>query len=201
MTINAPPETVDGRRERTRKNREALVRAMVELVRETGARPTAAEVAERAGLSRRTVFRLFEDMESVRTAAHGYVQAQVQERFPAPALQSLEAQSRITAFTSHLASVYEFISPIRRLGERGRGKSETRNRQLRSDRAARRRRVSAAFSDLLDSCDESERGTRLAAVDLLCSWQSWNRLREHQHCSIKKAQRIVETGLRRLLID
>ena len=201
MTISTSPEAIDGRRDRTRKNREALVRAMLELVRETGARPTAEEVAERAGLSRRTVFRLFEDMESVRVAAHAHVQAQVQERFPAPALQSLEAQSRITAFTSHLASVHEFISPIRRLVERQRGNTEARNRQLRSDRAARRRRVSAAFSGLLDSCGESERESRLAAVDLLCSWQSWNRLREHQHRSIKKARGIVETGLRRLLID
>ena len=52
--------------------------------REEGNVPSAEEVAIRAGLSRRTVFRLFEDMESLHIAACDHQRAEVLARFPAP---------------------------------------------------------------------------------------------------------------------
>lgn len=58
----------DGRRMRTERGRSAVVEALFELVNE-GNHPTVAQVAERAGVSERTVFRYFPDREAMYTAA------------------------------------------------------------------------------------------------------------------------------------
>lgn len=55
----------DGRRERSRCSRSKIVAAMIELVRNGDVSPQAARVAEVAGLGVRSVFRHFEDMETL----------------------------------------------------------------------------------------------------------------------------------------
>ena len=55
----------DGRKVRRHKNRHRIVAAMLELVRDGAISPGAEEVAERAGVGLRTVFRHFDDMDSL----------------------------------------------------------------------------------------------------------------------------------------
>lgn len=53
----------DGRRKRGDQSRRQIVDAMIELVRSGEMSPSAAQVAERAGVGLRTVFRHFDEME------------------------------------------------------------------------------------------------------------------------------------------
>ena len=55
----------DGRRARGHVSRSRIVAAMIELVREGCVAPTAEQVALRADVGLRTVFRHFDDMESL----------------------------------------------------------------------------------------------------------------------------------------
>src|ERR1700689_2883238 len=50
----------DGRRLRRDRNREAVVDALLDLYSEGNLRPSTAEIAERAGISPRSLFRYFE---------------------------------------------------------------------------------------------------------------------------------------------
>ena len=59
----APP--TDGRARRRERNREAVVAALLELYREGRLQPSADEVAERAGVSVRSVFRYLDDTEAM----------------------------------------------------------------------------------------------------------------------------------------
>jgi len=59
----------DGRTLRRSRNRDAVIDAFLELVREGKLNPGAAQIAERAGVSHRSVFRYFDDLNDlVRTA-------------------------------------------------------------------------------------------------------------------------------------
>lgn len=58
------PET-DGRRARSVASRSRIIEAMVELIAAGNPNPSAATVAERAGITLRSVYRLFEDKESI----------------------------------------------------------------------------------------------------------------------------------------
>lgn len=66
--ITAPqvePDRVDGRRERGRSSHKRIVEAMMELVVAGDLSPSAARVAEEAGIGLRTVFRHFDDMDAL----------------------------------------------------------------------------------------------------------------------------------------
>ena len=64
--MNAP---VDGRTLRRSRNRDSVIAALLELIREGNLHPGAAQIAERAGVSHRSVFRYFDDLDDlVRTA-------------------------------------------------------------------------------------------------------------------------------------
>ncbi|RYD83835.1 MAG: TetR/AcrR family transcriptional regulator, partial [Sphingomonadales bacterium] len=58
-------EEADGRRQRSNRSRDQIVRAMIDLVRAGEMQPAAARVAEKANVGLRTVFRHFEEMETL----------------------------------------------------------------------------------------------------------------------------------------
>src|SRR3954470_18279608 len=57
-----PTETVDGRTARATRTREAVVSAVLDLVNEGNPKPTAREIADRAGVSLRSVYVHFDDL-------------------------------------------------------------------------------------------------------------------------------------------
>ena len=59
------PARPDGRRASRERNRIAVVDALLDLYAEGNLRPGAGEVARRAGLSRRSVFRYFDDLDDL----------------------------------------------------------------------------------------------------------------------------------------
>jgi AcrR family transcriptional regulator len=59
------PKQRDGRRSRTVETRKRIVRAVAELVQAGKVAPTAEEVSARASVGLRTVFRHFDDMDSL----------------------------------------------------------------------------------------------------------------------------------------
>ena len=70
-------EHVDGRTLRRTRNRTAVIAALLEIIREGNLRPGASEIADRAGVSHRSIFRYFDDLDDlVRTAIdHAFEQA------------------------------------------------------------------------------------------------------------------------------
>jgi len=61
--------STDGRSLRRERNRDSVIEALLDLVREGNIDPGGAEIAERAGVSHRSVFRYFDDLgDLIRTA-------------------------------------------------------------------------------------------------------------------------------------
>src|SRR3954452_14599170 len=56
---------IDGRAARSQRTREAVVEALLALLRDGNPRPTAKEIAERAGVSLRSVYVHFDDVEDL----------------------------------------------------------------------------------------------------------------------------------------
>ncbi len=84
----APPKgdakRVDGRRERGRSSHKRIVEAMMELVVGGDLAPSAARVAEEAGIGLRTVFRHFDDMDSLYAEITATITEQVMPIVMAP---------------------------------------------------------------------------------------------------------------------
>ena len=75
---DVPDVITDGRQLRRERNREAVVEALLDLYREGNLRPSTEEIATRAGLSPRSLFRYFDDVDDLtRTAVrHQHERAQ-----------------------------------------------------------------------------------------------------------------------------
>jgi AcrR family transcriptional regulator len=187
---------VDGRTQRRARNREAVVEAILGLLDEGVAQPTAQDVATRSGVSIRSIFRLFEDMEALHWAA---IERQTQRL--GELLVDLPTDGpladRIAAVTANRAEVFESISPVRRLANRLAPTSRPISGELsRLGRFLRTQLVTTFAPEL------RRRGAHellLDALDAATSWDTWERLRVRQHLSTDEARRTVALTVTALL--
>ena len=77
-------ENPDGRRRRADTSRQRIVDAMMELMKAGEIAPSAETIALKAGVGRRTVFRLFSDMETVYAEIQHAMLARIEPLFSAP---------------------------------------------------------------------------------------------------------------------
>src|SRR5277367_2114289 len=114
MPLNKQPEVaVDGRRLRGQRTQIKVLEALLELVAEGEMRPTAQAVSNRAGVSLRTVYHHFEDVEDVRRRALELQRSRYQAGYRSidPALP---LEERIETFCRQVSRFFEAITPIRR---------------------------------------------------------------------------------------
>jgi AcrR family transcriptional regulator len=64
-----PIDGGDGRSLRRKRNRDAVITALIDLIREGDLTPTVSKIADRAAVSHRSVFRYFEDLNDLARTA------------------------------------------------------------------------------------------------------------------------------------
>jgi len=185
----------DGRVERGARNRERIVEALFELVRAGELQPTAEQVAARAGVGTRTVFRHFDDMESLRAE----VSARLEEE-AAPLLERTLGDGDLEQRTRDLIAgrieFFERIAPFKSAGDLHRWRS----RFLQQSHASVVRRLR---SDLVRALPELARARPdcLEALDLVTSFEAWDRLRSEQRLGRQRARAAIELAALAILRD
>jgi AcrR family transcriptional regulator len=192
----------DGRRLRAARNHEAVVGAVLDIVRERApdamSLPGAAEVAARAGVSERTVFRHFADLDSLFMAAAAR-QRPAHETYVGPRPDAPDVAARIAALVRLRSKLYEEIAPVRRVAIH---LSHTRPivvEQLAQAYAAARAQVADVFAPELSRADPRRRLLLLDALDLATSWTTWDTLRTNQGCSVDRTRKVITEILTALL--
>src|SRR4051794_27876371 len=109
-------ELIDGRRARGERNKDAVVEAILDLLRQGVERPTADTIAARSGVSVRSVFRHFDDLESLYAAAVEVHSERIGSLFEPPPPEGPAAE-RIDALATRRSRLFEEMTPIRRVGE------------------------------------------------------------------------------------
>ncbi|MEM7434175.1 MAG: TetR/AcrR family transcriptional regulator [Myxococcota bacterium] len=191
------PTPTDGRKQRAERHKEAVLRALLRVVREQGQVPTVADLAERAGVSRRTVFRLFDDMESLHVAATALQRSEVIERFPPPFPLGQSLDKRVALLVSHRAGVYEFIRPLRRVAEALKEQSTF----VLNDIAQTHRELQMHAVLMVGDALATEPGARQraeSALGLATGFSSWRASREEAGLSVDDAKGVMETLVRGL---
>ena len=183
----------DGRVARSQRTREAVVGALLALLSEGNPRPTAREIAERAGVSLRSVYVHFDDVEDL------YCEAARQEgQALAGLLRQLPADgpfdARLAAFVDQRVLLFETIGPVRRAAALQEPFSPSLSRILVNGRRFAREETARVFARELDG-----RADRLAAADLVSSGEAWEQLRVHQGLDPDTARGVVRETLTRVL--
>ena len=174
-------ETVDGRARRSERSRHAIVTAFFELIGAGNPQPTAQQVAARAGVGLRSVFRHFEDMDSL--------YAELIERVQAAALPLLRdppqtgtLEERALEIVRHRSAFFEALSPFKRSGDIVRHRSVFLQRQHGAVVRELRDRLLRGLPEL-DAAPEAVTD----ALDAALSFEIWDRLRRDQKLSRERA--------------
>jgi AcrR family transcriptional regulator len=184
-------EEPDGRRRRTERSKTAIAKALMEALRETGQPPTAEDIAVRAKVSRRSVFRLFEQMDDLYAEVIELIQAEVRARLDGPGLPGLPLPERITGFIGRLTALYEDVTPMRRHAERLRGKYPIIDARLLQDNKDLARYIEVLFGKNVKAKHRAELTSIVSALELALSWQAWDTLRTTQGLSAGKAREVI----------
>ena len=158
--------------------------AVLTLIAEGHPRPSTAEIAERSGVSVRSVFRHFDDLDSLATLA---VSRQVERILPLLDLGPLPVgrAERIELLVSRRAELFEQIGAIRRVGEQLASTSDVLRDHLEQSRRWMRDQVAAVFAPELDIAAAPD--ALLDALEAVSSWPLWVQLREEQGHPVARA--------------
>ena len=180
----APPKP-DGRLMRSERSREAIVKAMLELIEEGNLSPTAQQTADRASVGIRSVFRHFEDMESIFAYADELTQPRIQDLF-SDGDRNGSLSERILHATEQRARGYEAIKQVI-LSTQAR---LWRSKVLQKNYERSQRRLRKDLGDWLPEMKNLSRSRR-EAIEAVTSFENWHRLRQHQSLSKKKSIQVI----------
>jgi TetR/AcrR family transcriptional regulator, regulator of autoinduction and epiphytic fitness len=194
----AAQPTLDGRSARAARTRDAVVRALLGLIADGDLRPTAGRIAERAGISLRSVYVHFDDLDDLFVAASHEQRARVAGLVRALPTDGPFAD-RLTAFVEQRTRVLEAIAPVAKataLQEPCSPALATASRRARRQGRAELQRV---FASELDGFDPAAREQTLDACDALTSSEAWDHLRVRRGLAPNAAAATVHAALHRLL--
>ncbi len=184
---------VDGRRQRSERNRQKIIAAMFDLVRAGDMEPSAVRVAEHAQVGLRTVFRHFEDLDSIYREMAEQMEARILPQISKP-LKAEDWQGRIKELMRRRIRVFEEIMPLRISASLRRYRSEF----LMEGHMRFTQRERDIISYVLPE-EISNDPVLLSAFDSTLSFATWRRMRQDQSMSRVKATRVVETMLDALI--
>jgi TetR/AcrR family transcriptional regulator of autoinduction and epiphytic fitness len=170
--MDATPTNSDGRLARRERTRQAIVAAHMALIEEGDVSPTGARIAARAGVSLRTFWLTFEDMDQLFDAVGSAVLLRMQdEHEPVPAGLALPA--RIEAYCRQRARLLELIGPFALASARRAPFSAVLRSYEREHVQRFAHEIVTLFAAELPE-DEVARAPYVQAMTVATTWASWS---------------------------
>jgi AcrR family transcriptional regulator len=189
----APTPVADGRRRRGQDNRAKIVSAMLEIIHAGDLAPSAEQVAQRADVGLRTVFRHFQDMESLFREMSVVIMSELQAVAETP-FRSADWRERVVELVERRGWAFEKVGPFLRATSL----LQRRAKYMDVDHA----RLVTALREILRRQlppEVARDQLKLEALDLLLSFEAWSRLRREQDLTPKRAREVLTAAVRRLL--
>lgn len=178
----------DGRSERTERSKNAIVEALLSLYVDGILVPTAQEVADRSGLGIRTVFRHFNEMESLFTAGDTFLYKNIVETSMPNLTDSL--QVRCEQLVAVRAKNCARIRPYILAAHAQAWKYKVLRKNYRKLCAKFKQRMFDYIPEL-----QNKPAAIVDSIEMLLSFESWNRLRHIQNLSQKETKAVMLTSL------
>jgi AcrR family transcriptional regulator len=157
-----------------------VVDSLLALYQDGNLDPSAADVAERSGLSPRSLFRYFDDVTDLCRAA-------IERQFAIlTAMAQIELdpgaplKARVEALVDRRINLYETSGKVGLVARLRAPFESLIADQLVEGRAALRGQIEMLFHDELTGMEETRRSMALNAIDALCTFESYHLMRENQ---------------------
>ena len=182
----------DGRVQRGVRNRQSIVDALYELIRGGSSQPTAKEVAERAGVQPRTVFRHFDHMASLNAELAERLRKELEPiLFTTSYDGSLE--ERIKLCVNNRCRVFVELAPFERVSRGMRLRHAYANQDHDELVKELRRHLHQVFPEL-----ESSPQPFVAMIEACLSFETWEHLRKDQGRTEEETRRAMTLGVHTL---
>ena len=163
---------IDGRTARRNRNRDAVLDAMIDLTSEIGEEPAIEAVAERAGVSYRSVYRYFDDRTELLLAAIGRLMGDVWAIFDVEQLGEGSFDDRLERFITVRIGAYRRLAPLSRLAMRRSLSEPLVTVQFDTVRSFLRDQLATQFASELSSLAEPEQVVALRAIDTMFQFEA-----------------------------
>lgn len=200
MDVNDPPEaSADGRRLRRERNRQAVVEALLGHYREGNLAPSTEEIAERAGISPRSLHRYFDDLDDLAQTAIDHAQASLGHLVVVDATPAHPFDEQITALVHQRSELFEAVESVALVTRLRAPFHLVVAENLARTRARLRRQLADLFASELEALAPEVAARRLALADVATSFESYRLLRDDQRLSIADTRSALTESLNLIL--
>jgi len=194
-----PPVPTDGRRLRRALNREAVVDALLDLYAQGNLRPSTDEIAERAGISPRSLFRYFEDADDLAGEAVARQQARVLPVLPVEAAPEDPFADRVAALVGQRLRLFATLGKAAHVSRLRAPFQPRLAESLAQARRFLRGQVQTLFGPELAALPDDRADATLAAVDALTSYETYQLLTEDRGFGLDEVRSVLTVSLTALL--
>ena len=180
MTRRAPTapattaaESIDGRTMRRNRNRAAVISALLTMIREGDLHPGAAEIAERAGVSHRSIFRYFDDLDDLVRTAIDQAFAEASTLAAIPEIGGGSLADRVAAIVDARIALYEYVDGPMQVARMRAGSIPAIDEELALIADQFRRQIGDHFATELARSGPDARGHLIDGVLVLTSYDSY----------------------------
>jgi TetR/AcrR family transcriptional regulator, regulator of autoinduction and epiphytic fitness len=163
---------VDGRTARRERNKDAVLDALIQLANEGHHEPPVELIAERAGVSYRSVYRYFDDRTDLMLSAIGRVMGDLWPIFDIENLGEGPLDERIERLISIRLDAYRKLAPVTRSAVHLRVNEPVVAESYDRVRGYLRDQLARQFEPELAAMPEAEREVALAALDTMFQFEA-----------------------------
>ena len=172
-------DAIDGRTARRNRNRDAVLDALIELADESNDEPTIERIAERAGVSHRSVYRYFDDRTDLMLSAITRVMGNLWSIFDVENLGHGPLDERIEQLTTVRVAAYRRLAPLARTAVHRRANEPAVAEGYDRVREYLREQLAQQFEPELAAMAVPESKLVLAALDTMFQFESLDYLANH----------------------
>ena len=172
-------DAIDGRTARRNRNRDAVLDALIELADESNDEPTIERIAERAGVSYRSVYRYFDDRTDLMLSAITRVMGNLWSIFDVENLGHGPLDERIEQLITVRVAAYRKLAPLARTAVHRRANEPAVAEGYDRVREYLREQLAQQFEPELAAMAVPESKLVLAALDTMFQFESLDYLANH----------------------
>jgi AcrR family transcriptional regulator len=198
-TATHESEPVDGRTLRRTRSRADIVTALLDLFEEGHVDVSAAQIAARAGVSERSLFRHFADVHDLYRTVCEFQHRRVSASGAIDGFGTGDTGSKIRRFVDQRVRLYVAIGNVGVAARAHAPRIPLLAGQLHEARRAMRQQIEGHFADELAALDPAEREAAATAIDVLTSYESFDLMHRDRSMRMRTITDILVTSITTML--
>ncbi len=189
-------EAIDGRTARRNRNKDAVLDALIEMASEGRAEPPIEDIAERAGVSYRSVYRYFDDRTDLMLSAIARVMGDMWPIFDIEQIGEGSLDERIDRLISVRLTAYRQLAPLTRAAVHLRANEPAVAEGYDRVRDYLRDQLAQQLAPELSVMVDSERELVLASLDVMFQFEALDYLAKHDGMDDAAVSRVLARHIR-----